>query len=270
MKKLVISAVVGGLVFAAGLWASTLSLSVSIDGEPYDGSTVPIGTQVDVKVIQDAENPAGTGGEITITMFASGGSATDTTPQFNPGTYAGWDWLMNGGVDFIDNGDGTWSAWMGKTGETSSPWNMNGTPGIGSWVGYAGVGGWAYESTVEFSFITSTSYITNIIIGGTWDGVNYDDTCICYGDVTGDNQVSISDLSVIVEWLIPYAGGISPYTICPPPVGFDPPPDAGWECADVTGDGCISIADLSAIVAYLAPAYAGTTPPYTAPCMPSP
>ena len=79
-------------------------------------------------------------------------------------------------------------------------------------------------------------------------------------DVTDDNQVSIADLSAIVALLIPYAGGINPYTIWPVP--------AAWECADVTGDGVVSLADLSAIVAYLNPAYAGTTPPFTGPCMP--
>jgi len=88
------------------------------------------------------------------------------------------------------------------------------------------------------------------------------DGCVgCKGDVTGDTQVSIGDLSAIVAALAPaYAGTTPPYTACPPPTGF--------EQGDVTGDTCLSIADLSAIVAYLAPAYAGTTPPYTAPCMP--
>jgi hypothetical protein len=185
---------------------------------------------------------------------------------------------MWGGVDFYDNGDGTWTAWMGKVASTASEWGMSGTPGIGSWIGYAGYGGWPYESTMEFYFITTKT--TELVWGGTWDGEDYTDVvggtvnvepCACYGDVTGDNQVSIADLSAIVEWLIPgYTGTTPPFTVCPPPVGFDPPPDDGWECADVTGDGCISIQDLSAIVAYLAPAYAGTTPPYTGPCMPSP
>ncbi|MHC4394997.1 MAG: dockerin type I repeat-containing protein [Planctomycetota bacterium] len=263
MKKLVISAVVVGLVCSAGLWASILRLEMYVDGQPHDGSPLPVGTQVDVNVVQDAPNPIGIGGEITVTMAASGGSATDTTPLFNTpevGMYAGWDWLLNGGVTFIDNGDGTMYAWMGKTAQTTSLWGMPGTPGIGSWIGYAGYGGWPYESTMEFSFITTAT--TDLIIGGTWDGVNYDAACICYGDFTDDGEVSIADLSAIVGFLIPYAETEVPYTIWPIP--------AALECADVTGDGSISIADLSAIVAHLNPAYAGTTPPYTGPCMPSP
>jgi len=260
MKTLLISAVVVGLVFAAGLWASTLSLDISIGGEPYDGSFIPIGTQVDVKVVQDAENPEGTGGEITVTMYASGGAATDTTPSSTPELpYGLWPWIFSA-VDFIDNGDGTWTAWMGKTAQPDHTW-WPGTPGIGTFLGVEGYGGWAYESTMEFYFITSQT--TDLIIEGTWDGVSYDEPCSCYGDLTDDGEVSIADVSAIVGLLSPaYAGTTPPYTVCPPP--------EGWECADITGDGCISIADLSAIVAHLAPTYAGTTPPYTGPCMESP
>ncbi|MHC4395599.1 MAG: hypothetical protein ACYS1A_08075 [Planctomycetota bacterium] len=90
-----------------------------------------------------------------------------------------------------------------------------------------------------------------------------DETCVsvCKGDVTGDNAVSIADLSAIVAALSPaYAGTTPPYTACPPP--------ASVAAGDVTGDNCLSIADLSAVVAYLSPAYAGTTPPYTGPCIP--
>jgi len=106
------------------------------------------------------------------------------------------------------------------------------------------------DTTQEFS----PSYVT--LIGCHVDG------CVgCKGDVTGDTQVSIGDLSAVVAALSPaYAGSTPPYTACPPP--------AGLEQGDVTGDGCLSIADLSAIVAYLSPAYAGSTPPYTGPCMP--
>ncbi|MHC4740059.1 MAG: dockerin type I repeat-containing protein [Planctomycetota bacterium] len=269
MKRLVISAVVAGFIFTAGLWASTLRLVIYVDGEPYCGQPFAFGTPIDVYVVQDVPNPDGTGGEITVTMSASGGSATDTTPQFNTIPYAGWDWLMNGGVAFFDNGDGTWSAWMGKTALTTSPWGMPGTPGIGSWIGYAGYGGWAYLSTMEFSFVPTMT--TELVFGGSWDGVNYDGIVggtiggllhpgCCYGDVTNDWEVSIADLSAIVGFLSPYAGTTPPYTVCPAPPGF--------ANADVTGDGCISIADLSAIVAYITSSFPGW--PYTLPCMESP
>jgi hypothetical protein len=101
--------------------------------------------------------------------------------------------------------------------------------------------------------------------GVSWD-LSYElitEPCKCYGDLTGDNKVSIGDLSAVVAFLSPaYAGTTPPFTADPVPLGY--------ECADVTNDDKVSIADLSAIVAYLSPAYAGTTPPYTAPCMPAP
>jgi hypothetical protein len=78
--------------------------------------------------------------------------------------------------------------------------------------------------------------------------------CQCWGDVSGDNQVSGTDLSMIVGYLHPaYAPG------------YTAPVIPGMECADVSGDNSISGTDLSMIVGYLHPAYA---PGYTAPCMP--
>jgi hypothetical protein len=110
------------------------------------------------------------------------------------------------------------------------------------------------DTTQEFS----PSYVTLVECDVTATGCEGPG---CKGDVSGDNLVSIADLSAIVAALAPaYAGTTPPYTACPPP--------AGLEQGNVSGDSCLSIADLSAIVAYLAPAYAGTTPPYTAPCMP--
>ncbi|MHC4739256.1 MAG: PEP-CTERM sorting domain-containing protein [Planctomycetota bacterium] len=170
MKKLLILLLVFGIASGAN---ATLSLEVSIGGMPYGGEILAVGTTVDVKVVQDAPNTAGSGGEMTITMSASALSMTDTTPQFNSpeaGAYAGWDWLLNGGVSPIDNGDGTFDAWFGKTAQVSSSWGMPGTPGIGSWVGYAGYGGWAYESTVKFSF--ELTEMANLVWAGTWDGVD--------------------------------------------------------------------------------------------------
>ena len=112
-------------------------------------------------------------------------------------------------------------------------------------------GGVVMEDTTQ---VFSSGYVT-------LTGCRVEFNPACKGDVTGDTQVSIGDLSAIVAALSPaYAGSTPPYTACPPP--------AGLEQGDVTGDGCLSIADLSAIVAYLSPAYAGSTPPYTGPCMP--
>jgi hypothetical protein len=279
MKRLLILVLVIGTASVAN---ATLALVAEVEGTPYDlsgsGEELAVGTTVHVAVVQSTGNPVGNGGEMTITMSASGGSATDTSPGLiwlsatEEISYCYWDWFFNGGVAFIDNGDGTWYAWFGKHAQMSSQHGMPGTPGLGDMCG-----SWMfptpYASTMEFSFLATET--TALVWSGTWDSVNMNgvvggtvnvEPCACYGDVTGDDKVSIADLSAIVAWLIPYAGGINPYTICPP---MQPPPAAGWECADVTGDGCISIADLSAIVASLAPAYAGTTPPYTRPCISS-
>ncbi|MHC4739395.1 MAG: hypothetical protein ACYS9Y_10880 [Planctomycetota bacterium] len=171
MKKLMILVLVIGM---ASLANATLSLDISVGGNPYTGQLLAVGTTVDVKVVQDAPNPTGQGGEMTVTMYASGGTATDTTPQLNV-TFAGWDWILNGGAAYYDNLDGTWSAWFGKTSRQTSGYGMPGTPGIGSWVGLAPHGGWPYESTIEFSFVTTVT--TDLVWGGyphTWDGVTMD------------------------------------------------------------------------------------------------
>ncbi|MHC4739477.1 MAG: PEP-CTERM sorting domain-containing protein [Planctomycetota bacterium] len=168
MKKFLILLLVFGMTSAA---SATLNLSIEVAGNPYGGEVLNIGVTVDVAVVQNTGNPQGSGGEMTVTMSTSGGASVDTTPAFNSSIpYAGWDWLINGGVSFIDNGDGTQYAWFGKTAAITSSWGMPGTPGIGSWVGYPGYGGWPYASTMEFSFVTTTT--TNLVWAGTWDGVD--------------------------------------------------------------------------------------------------
>ena len=277
MKKLVILALVIGMAGAVDVGAGTLSLEIYVDGVPYGGEDLAVGTTVDVWVVQDAYDPMGSGGEITVTMSASGGSATDTTPTCSIGPWVSsepfcWNWLNNGGVQFFDNGDGTWWVYMGKVANLGA-----GTPGIGSCLQFFPFT--CYESTMEFSFLTTET--TQLVWGGTWDGVSYDgvvggtvnvEPCACYGDVSGpsgvpDGVVSVSDLAAIVYLLAPYYDG----EIGTPPLPVYP---SGWECADVSSptgvpDEMISTSDLAAIVGHLGP-YSGTSPPYTAPCMPIP
>jgi hypothetical protein len=170
MKKFLILLLVLGITPMAN--ALVLDLTAEALGSPYaldgSGAALPVGTTVDVKVVQGTPNAQGSGGEMTITMSASGLSMTDTTPQMDA-TYAGWGWLFNGGVSAIDNLDGTYDAWFGKTADPASTWTP-GTPGVGSWVGVSGYGGWAYVSTVELSFVTTAT--TNLVWSGTWDGVS--------------------------------------------------------------------------------------------------
>ena len=172
MKKILILLLVLGMTSLAN--ALVLDLSAEVGGSPYpldgSGAALPVGTTVDVQGVQGTPDTTGSGGEMTITMSASGGSATDTTPQMDS-SYAGWEWFFNGGVSFIDNSDGTYDAWFGKTGDPTSTWTP-GTPGNSSWVGVPGYGGWPYASTMEFSFVTTAT--TDLVWGGTWDGVDMD------------------------------------------------------------------------------------------------
>ncbi|MHC4395600.1 MAG: PEP-CTERM sorting domain-containing protein [Planctomycetota bacterium] len=172
MKKFLILLLVLGMTSMA---SATIILKADISGTPYDlsgsGLALTVGTPVHVIVEQDAENSTGSGGEMIVTMSASGLTMTDTTPQFNTIPYAGWDWFFNGGVSPIDNSDGTYDAWFSKVGNINSAFGMNGTPGIGSWVGYSTYG-WAYVSTVEFTFVASAT--TNLVWSGTWDGADMD------------------------------------------------------------------------------------------------
>ncbi|MHC4395771.1 MAG: hypothetical protein ACYS1A_08960 [Planctomycetota bacterium] len=200
MKKLLIMMFVFWMSSGAN---ATLSLDISVGGSPYTGELLAVGTTVDVAVVQDVPNSAGSGGEMTVTMYASGLTTTDTTPPFAP--YSGWDWLFSGGVAAIDNGDGTWDVWFAKTGNVASGFGMNGTPGIGSWVGYAPYGGWPYVSTVEFSFVVTQQ--TDLVWGGTWDGV----------DMTGVNGGTIKHIpepepeAEQIDLQFPYDSNIVPY-----------------------------------------------------------
>jgi len=161
--------------------SATLTLVAEVGGipVPLDGSVgVPAGSTVDVKVVQDAPNPTGTGGEMTITIWGSGssGSATDTTPSpqpYDPATgIHGWDWSFNGGTQFYEPATDFSYVWFSKTGNSSSAVGMNGTPGIGSYMNMIpGYPDSYYESTIEFSIVTYTKEI-ELIWGGTWDGVD--------------------------------------------------------------------------------------------------
>jgi hypothetical protein len=168
MKRLVILALVIGMLCAPDVGAGTLGLEIYVDGVPYGGEELAVGTTVDVWVVQDAYDPMGNGGEITVTMSASGGSATDTTPSCGGPvaaddlSYCCWDWLFNA-VNFYDNGDGTWYAWMSKVSNLGA-----GTPGLGSLCGGLPIPS-SYGSTMAFSFeVTET---TDLVFGGMWDGV---------------------------------------------------------------------------------------------------
>ena len=279
MKKLMILVLVIVVAGAADVGAGTLDLEAYVDGTPYNlsgsGEEIAVGTTVDVWVVQDAHDPMGSGGEITVTMSASGGSATDTTPSCgwpdaaDDLSYCCWDWLTNG-VGFFDNGDGTWWAYMGKVANLGA-----GTPGVGSLCGGLPLPS-SYGSTMAFSFEANET--TDLVFGWEWDGVSYDgvvggtvnvEICACYGDVSGpsgvpDGLVSTSDLAAIVEFLAPYDWTSPIYMVAVPL-------PSKWVCADVSGpsavpDGFVSTSDLAAIVGYLGQ-YSGTSPPYTAPCM---
>jgi hypothetical protein len=107
-------------------------------------------------------------------------------------------------------------------------------------------GGVVMEDTGQ---VFSPSYVTLIEC----DVVFPPEGCECFGDITGDGNVSGLDLSMILSYLHP---AYSP--------GYTAPANPPYDCADINQDGNVSGLDLSAILSYLHPAY---SPGYTAPCM---
>jgi hypothetical protein len=92
--------------------------------------------------------------------------------------------------------------------------------------------------------------------------------CQCWGDISSttigvpDTQVSTSDFSHLINYLLPYQS-----------VGYVAPITSGYECIDISSttvgqqDNQISTSDFSALINYLLP-YQSVG--YIAPCMPTP
>lgn len=157
MKKILILLLVFGITSVA---SATLSLDVKVGGVDYAGEDLEVGVQVDVKIVQDAEDATGSGGELLINYDGTPVSISNDTPMFSMTTYSGWQWAFDGGVDNVDNGGGNYDAWKGATASAGV-----GTPGIGSTLGMGG----AYVATYSFSFDTTKT--TTLTSAGTWDGM---------------------------------------------------------------------------------------------------
>ena len=158
MKKILILLLVLGMTSMAS--AYVLDLSAVANGNPYDlsgsGVGLDVGDTVDVMVVQAIENQAGSGGEMTVTMLASGGSAVDTTPSpqpYDPATgIHGWGWLVNFGAGYYAGDPGEMYAWFSKTGNFGQA-SMNGTPG-------ADVP--SYMNAIPGAYIPASNYVSTI------------------------------------------------------------------------------------------------------------
>ena len=170
------------LVFgiASGANAGLLSLEVYVDGlSYYEGIPISIGAAVDVYVVQDAEDPLGSGGEIWVNFNGDNPTATDLTETIGVDLYGGWNWLMNAGVTIVpatdrDTGATGWDFWMGKVANLDV-----GTPGLGSLMGHSAMPAASREtytvqnSTAMFSFTVGEDIPTIEFVQGVWDGVPY-------------------------------------------------------------------------------------------------
>lgn len=145
MKKLAFLAVI---LVAASVASAGFKLDIS------ETSVMP-GDIVTVTVIQEAPNAAGaSGGEMTLALAGNVVSTTDLTAGFAEG--GTWLWSSNFGISQIPGG-----VWFAKVPMLGMP-----TPGVGS----LSATGEAYTGTVAFTFTATET--TDIVWGGTWDGVD--------------------------------------------------------------------------------------------------
>ena len=139
--------------------------SLASAGLIFDVASVDVmpGEAVTVSIVQEAPNPAGAGGIITVDFSGAAGAIEGVGAQ---GLGSGWGWLLAGDITILGGNQAYFEA-------AASP--GVGTPGVGSELGYPipGTMG-AYTSTVTFTFTPDASQILKI--GGAWDGATSDST----------------------------------------------------------------------------------------------
>jgi hypothetical protein len=161
MKKLLILIFVFGIASGAN---ATLFLDIEINGADYAGEVLLPGDVFVVKVVQDATDMTGSGGELWLDYVGTNMTWDDTTPTVNYGTgqYYGWNWALNG---FEVTGGG--SLHVTKIPNLAA----GGTPGIGQDMDIITPGVQDYVSTFEMTFeITVTG---DFEFMGQWDGTPY-------------------------------------------------------------------------------------------------
>ncbi len=145
-----------------------LALVVSLTGLASAGLMLSA-TEVDtgvftVKLVQDAPNETGSGGEIQINVV---GDALIGDVDYLPkatfdagtGTFFGWDWSL---VSGFENVDGV---------KLNAVPNLGaGTPGVGSIVDQ--IKSTEYDNTIAFTLTVQAP--TTVSISGQWDGEMYD------------------------------------------------------------------------------------------------
>lgn len=125
MKKVVTLVLVLSMVSMAN--AGIMMLDVEVGGVDYAGEMLAVGTEVTVKLVQEAGDAAGSGGELAVSYVGTDVALmTDylVAPTFDPVnmTMIGWTWAFDGGAaaypDYV---------WIGKTATAGV-----GTPGLGT------------------------------------------------------------------------------------------------------------------------------------------
>jgi len=177
MKKLLVLLLVFGMSSLAN--AGLLSLYVEVGSSPYvEGTLVPVGSTVDVYIVQGAEDTLGSGGEVFVDFEnVAGATPTDLTVSPMVDFYGGWNWLLNGGVQILGSAAGADEGdfWMSKVANLPG-----GTPGIGSIMGLTGMPGRETytntNSTAMFSFTTPDDITVVSFTKGVWDGVLVSDS----------------------------------------------------------------------------------------------
>jgi hypothetical protein len=161
MKKILILLLVFGMTSFAN--ASVLSLDLEVGGVDYAGEDLAVGVEVVAKVVQDATDSAGSGGELWLDYVGSDMSWEDTAPKVDYGmaVFYGWNWSLNGFE--VVAGDGSLHV-------TKIPSLGAGTPGIGQDMDIITAGVQPYVSTFEMTFKTTVTGDVEFIGLSEWDG----------------------------------------------------------------------------------------------------
>ena len=165
MKKAVTLVLVLNMVSMAS--AGIMALDVEVGDADYAGQMLAVGTEITVKLVQDALDTTGSGGELGVSYVGTDAALmTDylVAPAYDPGTgtMIGWNWSFDGGTVIYSD-----YAWIAKVGSPGV-----GTPGLGTDLDAIQV--FMYEYTLGFTFLASET--GDVQVGhnglGIWDGVD--------------------------------------------------------------------------------------------------
>jgi len=161
MKKILILLLVFGMTSFAN--ASLLILDLEVGGVDYAGQQLDVGVEVVARVVQEATDAAGSGGELWLDYVGSDMTWEDTAPKVDYGmaVFYGWNWSLNG-FEVV--------AADGSLHVTKIPGLGSGTPGLGQDMDIITPGVQPYVSTFEMTFKTTVTGDVEFIGLSQWDG----------------------------------------------------------------------------------------------------